>query len=198
MCDQINYVMLLCQAVQTTGTPSLYVCVLCLHQFGLLTWTSVFHVDVFMFQVTEAITCLWYGTECHRIMSASYHSVQNLLSSSFLSKNLKITIYRTIILPAVLFGCETWSLTMREERRQRVFENRVLRRIFGPKRDEVTGEWLKLYNEELNDLYCSSISEINPTRCNNCVYSSQWLYSTCYGWQFHPSSGVHCHPKHVE
>ena len=58
MCDQINYVMLLCQAVQTTGTPSLYVCVLCLHQFGLLTWTSVFHVDVFMFQVTEAITCL--------------------------------------------------------------------------------------------------------------------------------------------
>jgi hypothetical protein len=55
----------------------------------------------------------------------------------------------------VLYGCETWSLTLREERRLRVFENRVLRRIFGPKRDEVTREWRKLHNEELNDLYCS-------------------------------------------
>ena len=52
-------------------------------------------------------------------------------------------------------GCETWSLILREERRLRVFENRVLRRVFGPKRDEVTGEWRKLHNEELNDLYCS-------------------------------------------
>jgi hypothetical protein len=69
-----------------------------------------------------------------------------------LSKNLKIKIYRTIILPVVLYGCETWSLTLREERRLRVFENRVLRRILGPKRDEVTGEWRKLL-EELNDLY---------------------------------------------
>ena len=60
-----------------------------------------------------------------------------------------------IILPVVLYGCETWSLTLREECRLRVFENRVLRRIFGPKRDEVTGEWRKLHNEELNDLYCS-------------------------------------------
>jgi hypothetical protein len=58
-----------------------------------------------------------------------------------------------IILPVVLYGCETWSLTLREERRLRVFENRVLRRVFGPKRDEVTGEWRKLHNEELNDLY---------------------------------------------
>ena len=73
----------------------------------------------------------------------------------FAIKNLKIKIYRTIILPVVLYGCETWSLTLREERRLRVFENRVLRRIFGPKRDEVTGEWRKLHNEELNDLYCS-------------------------------------------
>jgi hypothetical protein len=64
--------------------------------------------------------------------------MQNLLSSSLLSKNLKIKIYRTIILP-VLYGCETWSLTLREERRLRVFENRVLRRIFGPKRAEGTG-----------------------------------------------------------
>ena len=73
--------------------------------------------------------------------NAYYHSVQNLLSSSLLSKNLKIKIYRTIILPVVLYGCETWPLTLREGRRLRVFENRVLRRIFGPKRDEVTGEW---------------------------------------------------------
>ena len=83
----------------------------------------------------------------------SYHSVQNLLSSRLLSKNLKIKIYRTIILSVVLYGCETWSLTLREERRLRVFENRVLRKVFGPKRDEVTGEWRKLHNEELNNLY---------------------------------------------
>ena len=69
------------------------------------------------------------------------------------NKNLKIKIYRTIILPVVLYGCETWSLTLREERWLRVFENRVLRRVFGPKRVEVTGEWRKLHNEELNDLY---------------------------------------------
>jgi len=67
----------------------------------------------------------------------------------------KIKLYRTIILPIVLYGCETWSLTLRVERRLRVFENRVLRRIFGPKRDEVTGEWRKLHNEELNHLYSS-------------------------------------------
>ena len=63
--------------------------------------------------------------------------------------------YRTIILPVVLYGCETWSLTLREERRLRVFDSRVLRRIFGPKRDGVTGEWRRLHNEELNDMYCS-------------------------------------------
>jgi len=66
-----------------------------------------------------------------------------------------IKIYRTIILPLVLRGCETWSLTLREEPRLRVFENRVLRRILGLKKDEVTGEWRKLHNEELNDLYSS-------------------------------------------
>ena len=70
-----------------------------------------------------------------------------------LSKTLKIKIYRTIILPVVLYGYETWSLTLMEERRLRVFENRVLRRVFGPKRDEVTGEWRQLHNEELMDLY---------------------------------------------
>ena len=64
--------------------------------------------------------------------NACYHSVQNLLSSRLLSRNLKIKIYRTIIVPVVLYGCETWSLTLREEHRLRVFKNRVLRRIFGP------------------------------------------------------------------
>jgi len=80
-----------------------------------------------------------------------------LLSSSLLHKNFKSKIYRTIILPVVLYGCETWSLTLREERRLRLFENRVLRRVFGHKRDEVTGEWRKLHNEGLNDLYCLMI-----------------------------------------
>jgi hypothetical protein len=65
-------------------------------------------------------------------------------------------IYKTIILPVILYGCKTWSLTLREEHRLRVFENKVLKRIFGPKRDEVTGGWRKLHNEELHDLYSSS------------------------------------------
>ena len=81
--------------------------------------------------------------------------MQNLLSSSFLSKNIKIKIYRTIILPVVLYECETWLLTLRDERRLRVFENMMLRRIFGLNRDEVTGEWRKVHNGELNVLYCS-------------------------------------------
>ena len=71
--------------------------------------------------------------------NACYHSVQNLLSFSLLSKNIKIKIYRTINLPVVLYGCETWSLTLREENRLRLFENRVVRRIFRPKRDQVAG-----------------------------------------------------------
>jgi hypothetical protein len=97
--------------------------------------------------------------------NACYHSVQNLLSSRLLSRNLKIRIYMTMILPVVLYGCETWSLTLREEHRLRVFENRVLRRIFGPKRDEVKGEWRKLHNEELRDLYSSpSIIRIIKSR----------------------------------
>jgi hypothetical protein len=85
-----------------------------------------------------------------------YHSVQNLLSSSLLSKNVKIKIYITIMLPVVLYDCESWSLTLREECRLRVFENKVLRRIFGPKRDEVTGEWRRLHNNELCALYSST------------------------------------------
>jgi hypothetical protein len=86
--------------------------------------------------------------------NACYHSVQSLLSSRLLSGNVKVKIYKTIILP-VLYGCETWYLTLSEENRLRVFENRVLRRIFGSKRDEVTGEWRKLHNEELHNLYSS-------------------------------------------
>jgi len=91
--------------------------------------------------------------------------VQNVLSSSLLSKNLKIKIYRTIILPVVLYGRETWSLTLREERRLRVFENSVLRRIFGLRRGEVTGERRKLHKEEQNNLYSSpSIFQVIKSR----------------------------------
>jgi len=83
--------------------------------------------------------------------------VQTILSSSFLSKNIKIKTCMRIILPVVLYGCETWSLTLRVDRRLRVFENRVLKRIFGSKRDVVTGEWRKLHNEELNDCNLAQI-----------------------------------------
>jgi hypothetical protein len=67
----------------------------------------------------------------------------------------QIKIYKTVILPVFCYGCETWTLTSREEHRLKVSENRVLRRIFGPKRDEVTGDWRKLHNEELHSLYSS-------------------------------------------
>jgi hypothetical protein len=87
--------------------------------------------------------------------NASYHSVQSLLSSCLLWKNLKMRIYKTIILLMVLYGCETWSVTLMEEHRLRMFENKVLRRIFGPKRDEVMGGRRKQHNEELHDLYFS-------------------------------------------
>ena len=83
---------------------------------------------------------------------------QNLPSSSLLSKIVKIKIYRTVMLPVVLYRCETGSFILREERRKRVFENRMLKRIFGPKRDEVIKEWRKLHNEELNDLYPYTIT----------------------------------------
>jgi hypothetical protein len=77
------------------------------------------------------------------------------LSSRLLSTNVNVKILKTIFMPVVLYGCETWSLTLREEHRLRVSENRVLRRMFGPKRDEATGEWRKLHNEELHILYSS-------------------------------------------
>jgi hypothetical protein len=86
--------------------------------------------------------------------NAWYYSVQNLLSSCFISRNLKIKIYKTIILPIVLYGCETWSLTFREEHRLRVFEERVLK-IFGPKREE-DRSWRKVHNDEFHSLYSLS------------------------------------------
>jgi hypothetical protein len=79
----------------------------------------------------------------------------SLLSSCLLSRNVKVKIYKTIILPDCFYGCETWPLTLREEHRLRVFENRVLRRIMGPKSDEVTGEWRKLRTRELHNLFSS-------------------------------------------
>jgi hypothetical protein len=85
------------------------------------------------------------------------YSVQSLLSSRLLSRNLKVKIYKTTILPVVLYGCETWSLTIREEHRLRVFENRVMNRIFGPNRDEVTGQCTKLYSGELHNSYSPDI-----------------------------------------
>jgi hypothetical protein len=86
--------------------------------------------------------------------NACYYSVKNLLSSSLISRNLKIKIHKTVILPVVLYGWETWSLTLGEEHRLRVFENRVFRKIFGPKREE-DESWRKLHNDELHNLYSS-------------------------------------------
>jgi len=141
--------------------------ILILHATKLHIFSKVFfHTSFRILKVSGAsvatvgLSLLHAGSIAEEIKSrlrsgnACYHSVQNLLSSRFLSKNLKIKIYRTIILPVVLYGCETWSLTLREERKLKVFENMVLR-IFRPRRDEVTGEWRKLHNEELNDLYSS-------------------------------------------
>ena len=97
--------------------------------------------------------------------NACCHSGQNLLSSSLLSKSvIKIKIYRTVILAVVLYGCETWSLTLMDECRLRVFENMVLRRIFGLKRDEATGEWRRLHKKELYGLYFSTIIQVIKSR----------------------------------
>jgi hypothetical protein len=98
--------------------------------------------------------------------SACYHSVQSLLSSRLLSRNFKVKIYKTTILPVILYGCETWSLTLREEHGLRVLEDRVLRRIFGPKGDEVTGECRKMHNVEFHNLYSSLdvFRQIKPRR----------------------------------
>ena len=87
--------------------------------------------------------------------NACYYSLEKILSSLLLSKKLKVKTYKTIILSVVLYGCETWSLASREEHRLRVFENKVLRKIFGAKKDEITGELRKLHNAELHALYSS-------------------------------------------
>jgi hypothetical protein len=97
------------------------------------------------FMMKSRVIKFWY---------ACYHSIQKLWSSRLISKNLKIKIYKTVILPVVLYGCETLSLTLREVHRLSVFENKVLRRIFGPKREE-DGSWRKLHNDELHNLYSS-------------------------------------------
>ena len=90
--------------------------------------------------------------------------MQNLLSSSLLSKSLKVKIHRNIILPVVLCGCETRSLTLKEESKLRVFQHRVWRKTFGTKRGEVTGEWRKLHDEELNDLFSPTIVRVIKSR----------------------------------
>jgi hypothetical protein len=107
--------------------------------------TTVTNKNLIQGEINRRLNC---GNAC-------YHSVQNLLSSRLLIKNVKVRIYKTIILAVVRYGCETWSLTVREEHKLRVFENRVLRRIFGPKRDGLTGRWRKMHNEELHNLYSS-------------------------------------------
>ena len=108
--------------------------------------------------------------------------MQNLSSSSLLSKNIKIEVYRTIIFHVIFCGCETWLLTLREECRQRVFENRVLRRIFGPKGDEVTREWIKVHNGELTDMYSSpNIIQVIKSRRMRCSGHVAHMY-TGFWW----------------
>jgi hypothetical protein len=98
-----------------------------------------------------------------------YHLVQSLLCSLLLSRNVKVKIYETIILLVVLYGCETWSVTSREKHRL----NRVLRRIFGPERDEVTGEWSKLHSGELHNLY-SSPDIIRQIKSRRMRWAGMW------------------------
>jgi hypothetical protein len=105
-----------------------------------------------IFRPTDACALCTVGTEQFAVHTYSGHS---LLSSRLLTRNIKVKIYKTIVLPVVLYGCDIRSLTLREERILRVFQNRVLRRIFGPKRDEVTEEWMKLQCQELHNLYSS-------------------------------------------
>jgi hypothetical protein len=118
--------------------------------------------------------------------NSCYYSVQSLFSSRFKSKSLKIKIYKTLILPVVLYGCETRSLTLREEHRPRIFENRVLRRMFEPKREE-NGSWRKFHNDELHSLYSSpNIVRVIKSRrmrwaghvaCVGEVFAGFWLGS---------------------
>jgi len=95
--------------------------------------------------------------------NACYHSVQNFFALQFAAKNIKIKVYRTIILP-VVFRCDTWCLTLKEEGRVRVFESRLLREIFGPKKDEVTGDWRRLQNEGFYYLFSPYIIQVIKSR----------------------------------
>ena len=106
--------------------------------------------------------------------NSCYYSVQALLSSRLLPRNLKIKIYKTIILSVVLYGCKTWSLTLKEERRLRVFENRILKWIFEPKKD-ANEEWRRLNNEEFHSLYCSPniFSVLKSRRLRRTAYVSR-------------------------
>ena len=120
--------------------------------------------------IIEKIKCrLKAGSSCN-------NSGQTLLSFRLLSENVKINIYKTIILPVVLYGCETWSLTSKEQRRLRILEDRILRKIFGPKRDE-NGEWKRLHNEELHSLYCSSniVKVLKPRRLRWAGHMPEWM-----------------------
>jgi hypothetical protein len=104
-------------------------------------------MTVLLYSASEEAVCGW------AFVPQLKGKLCTVVENSLLSKYLKMKAWKIVTLPVVLYGCETWSLTLREERRLRVFENRVLRRIFGPRKDDVTGEWRKLHNEELNDLY---------------------------------------------
>jgi len=112
--------------------------------------------------VTTVTKQIYVHSEIKSVLNsgnACYHSVQNLLRSPLLSKIVMIKVYKTIILPVLMYGCQTWSLTLREEHVLSMFGNRMLRRILGPKREEVTGEWRRMRNEELHDLYASRYSD---------------------------------------
>jgi hypothetical protein len=106
--------------------------------------------------------------------------IQEEIKNRLLLKNVRITIHKTIILPVALYGCETWSLILREGHKLRVFKNSAMRRIFGPKRDKVTRGWTKLHNEELHDLYSSpSIFRMikwKKTRCHVCGSLREYKY----------------------
>ncbi|KAJ4439263.1 hypothetical protein ANN_07383 [Periplaneta americana] len=121
-----------------------------------LPWQPAKEVNLSVYLVVYRPQHLIYLREVLALSRATYVVLADkALSSSLLSKNLKVRIYKTVVLPVVLYGCETWTLTLREEHRLRVFENKVLRKIFGAKRDKVTGEWRKLHNTELHALYSS-------------------------------------------
>jgi hypothetical protein len=128
---------------------------------------SIENVSQFFFGATVTNQNLIQEEIKRRLKSgnACYHSVQNILSSRLPLKNANIRMYKTIIYHVVLYGCEAWSLILRKEHRLRVFENGVLRRIFGPKKNEVTEGWRKLHNQELYNLYSSpSVSRMTKSR----------------------------------